>query len=34
MPYFNIVDPSIWVNAVKNDPSGNRILECALEAKA
>jgi uncharacterized protein len=30
----NIVDPSIRVNAVKNDPSDNRILECALEAKA
>lgn len=32
--FTNLVNPKVSVNILKRDPSDNRILECALEAKA
>jgi putative PIN family toxin of toxin-antitoxin system len=29
-----VINPSITINAVKNDPDDNMVLECAVEAKA
>jgi putative PIN family toxin of toxin-antitoxin system len=29
-----LVDPSLTLNVIQNDPKDNRVLECALEAKA
>ncbi|MFQ6085730.1 MAG: putative toxin-antitoxin system toxin component, PIN family [Candidatus Bathyarchaeia archaeon] len=31
---FRVVEPRVTVTAVRDDPADNRVLECALEARA
>jgi len=34
LEFCHVVNPAVSVNVVKDDPSDNKIIECALEGKA